>query len=148
MENLHHDVWLQQLIDHHQLCFRLQVYWKHGVSLLRTRQLKKTLDAQSIFHNLLKITSTTAANGAVVHLSLRGTQCNTHKKVFILMTDCSQIWIRGTMASFICHLTDPFNVVLESDETQILITKYVEIELPSGHRCHRKNRRVKWVKRK
>lgn len=75
-----------------------------------------------------------------------------HKKVFILMTDCYQIWIRGTMAGFICHLKDPFNAALESHETQILITKHVEIEdfaeLPSEHRCHRKRRRVKWVKRK
>lgn len=149
MENLHH---LQQLIDHQQMCFRLKVYWKHGASLLRTRQLRKTPDAQNIFHNLPKITSTTAANGAMVHLSLRGIQFNTHKKVFILMTDCYQVWIRGTMVGFICHLKDPFNVALESDETQILITKYVEIEdfaeLPPGHRCHRQRRRVKWVKRK
>lgn len=152
MENLHHDVRLQQLTDHHQMCFRLQVYWKHGVSLLRTRQLKKTLDGQNSFYHLPKITSTTAADGAVVHLSLRGTQGNTHKKVFMSMTDCSQIWICGSITGFICHLKDPFNAALDSDETQILITKYVETEdfaeLPSGHRCHRKRRRVKWVKRK
>lgn len=47
----------------------------------------------------------------------------TRTKVFVLMMDCYQIWIRGTVAGFICHLKDPFNVVLESDETQILITK-------------------------
>lgn len=81
MENLHHDTRLQRLFDHHQMCFRLRVYWKRGVSLLRTRQLKKTPDAQNIFHNLPKITSATAANGAAVHLSLRGTQCNTHQKI-------------------------------------------------------------------
>lgn len=52
------------------------------------------------------------------------------------MTDCSQIWICGPIAGFICHLKDPFNAALESDESQILITKYVKIEdfaeLPSG----------------
>lgn len=39
------------------------------------------------------------------------------------MMDPHQIWIRDTVAGFICHLIESFNVVLQSDETQILITK-------------------------
>lgn len=74
--------------------------------------LGKLQTHKNIFHNLPKIASTTAANGAMVHLSLRGTQFNTQKKAFILMTDCYQVWVRGTMAAFICHLKDPFNVAL------------------------------------
>lgn len=112
------------------MCFRLQVCWTHRASLLRTAllirlQLKKTLEAKSIFHSLQKNpfhNSCKWSGGISVTARDSMKHTRSHTKVFPLM-DRHQIWIRDTVAGFICHLKESFNVVLQSDETQILITK-------------------------